>query len=154
MPKRLKDLEIRQLSEKLHRVEPLRGLQPPKGGWLKAIRTALGMPHAYVAKKLNVNVSAAARYEVSEREGSIQIDTLRKAAAALDCVLVYAIVPRTSLHQIRLNRAREVAQRTVGSVAQSMALEAQSIPKDEFNRQVDELAQLILTEHPRSLWQR
>src|SRR5215217_7999866 len=66
----------------------------PHGGWVRAIRDALGMSAADLAERMGVTQSTVARLESSERDGRIQLDTLQRAADALDCDLVYALVPR------------------------------------------------------------
>ena len=44
---------------------------------------------------MNIKQSTAFRIEQSEARGKIEIDTLRRAAQALDCTLIYALY-RTS----------------------------------------------------------
>jgi predicted DNA-binding mobile mystery protein A len=78
---------------------------------------------------------------------------LERAARALDCHLVYALVPRGSLESIAAERAEKVARQRLQSTAHSMALEAQSVDPDDTQDQVKRLAKKIL-EQPRSsrLW--
>ena len=122
---------------------------PPRG-WLRAIREALGMPRAEVARRLDVTDQAVASIEKSEADGSIQLDTLRRAAAALDCTLVYALVPKQSLEAIVDNRAHLVARRDVDRVMHTMLLEDQLGGEDDTERLVDELAERM-RESP-ALW--
>lgn len=63
-------------------------------GWLKTARIELSLSAATVAKNLDLSRSAYARYEDSEIQGTITLATLAKAAAAMNCELVYAIRPR------------------------------------------------------------
>jgi transcriptional regulator with XRE-family HTH domain len=63
-------------------------------GWLRAARESLMMSSEKVAEKLRVSKSGYSKLEKMEDEGKITIETLEKAAAALDCELVYAIRPR------------------------------------------------------------
>lgn len=72
----------------------------PVGGWLRAIRTALGMTLDDVARRAGITRSSVLHLERSEVKASIQIDSLRRMATALDCELVYALVPRQSLRQM------------------------------------------------------
>jgi hypothetical protein len=54
------------------------------------------------------------RLEKSEEEARIQLGTLRRAAEALDCELIYALTPRQgTLHEMAAVReeAREAARR-------------------------------------------
>ena len=69
---------------------------PPKG-WIKAIREALGVTGVQFAKRLLVRPQSVDALEKSEANDSIKLEALRRAAEALDCTLVYALVPNTSL---------------------------------------------------------
>lgn len=95
---------------------------------------------------------AVQQMEKSEAAGRIQIDTLAQLARAMNCELVYAIVPvnsERSLQKIIDNRAREVALKTLTSVTSTMVLENQAVDlKDELRLQY--LIQENLDE--RSLW--
>jgi transcriptional regulator with XRE-family HTH domain len=62
--------------------------------WLKRVRQALGARATEMARELGVNVSVIYRLEASEDRQAISLRALEKAAGAMDCRLVYAIVPR------------------------------------------------------------
>jgi predicted DNA-binding mobile mystery protein A len=64
------------------------------------------------------------------------MSTLRKAAAALDCDLVYAIIPRQPLEESIRNRARALALRQLGDVARTMELEAQGVTDESVEDRV------------------
>jgi predicted DNA-binding mobile mystery protein A len=150
MKKRLEDLQ--QLSESLTLPEAVRSLQRPRTGWLRAVRTALGMPQSYLARELGVTTGAIAKYEAGEAAGSISLGTLRKAANAMDYDLVYALVPRTSMDEIRLARARQIARKILGAASRKMALKDQKLPQGDLETRIDDLARVILTEHANALW--
>jgi predicted DNA-binding mobile mystery protein A len=82
----------------------------------------------------------------------VQFDTLRGLADALDCDLVYALIPRTSLAQTLEAQARRKAAALVGRVADSMKLEAQGVAHEATERQVSELAATILRDRGRGFW--
>ena len=69
----------------------------PRSGWVRAVRDALGMTTRQMGQRLGVSAAAVSQLEKSERQGTIQLDTLRRAADALDCSLFYVLVPRNSL---------------------------------------------------------
>ncbi len=71
-------------------------------GWLKTARIELSLSGATVAKKLDLTRSAYARYEDSEMQGTITLATLAKAAAAMECELVYAIRLKSRKHFSRI----------------------------------------------------
>jgi len=53
-----------------------------------------------LAKRLGVSPPRITQLEADEVKGRVTINTLRRSAEALDCVLVYGLVPRTSLEQM------------------------------------------------------
>jgi predicted DNA-binding mobile mystery protein A len=110
---------------------------PPAAGWIRAIRKSLGMTVAQLAVRLGVRRETARDIETSEVRGSITLDTLRRAAQALDCALVYALVPRESLEQMVMSRAREVAAKDMAALDHTMALEKQSVEPAERDAQID-----------------
>ena len=92
---------------------------------MRAIRDALGMSGVQFAKRLAVRPQSVKALEASEESGAIQLNTLRRAAEALDCTLVYALVPNGSLEAAVQTRARKIALRELGRIAHTMRLEAQ-----------------------------
>lgn len=70
--------------------------QVPADGWLRQVRLARGVTQQALADTLGCKRQACAQLERSEARGAISLYSLRKAAAALDCDLVYALVPRGS----------------------------------------------------------
>ena len=103
----------------------------PAGGWVRAIRSALGMSTPDLARRLGVTPVAVRKLEVSERNGVVRLDTLARAADAMGCDLVYALVPRTSLEEFVAVRARERADAELRQVDTTMALEAQRTSQAE-----------------------
>jgi|CXWL01.1.fsa_nt_gi predicted DNA-binding mobile mystery protein A len=134
---------------------PLRDspLSRPRRGWLRAIRTALGMTSKQLAQRLQTSQSAIIEYEQREIAGTISLGTLRRAASAMDCDLVYALVPRQPLRDIVQHRAEDVARRKLSSVAHSMKIEDQGLSEEAMERQVQELARKLIEKRRRELWQ-
>jgi predicted DNA-binding mobile mystery protein A len=104
----------------------LRQLARPPRGWVRGVREALGMSAAALAARLGITAGAVTRLEQSEAADRIRLDTLRRAADALGCDLVYLLVPRRPLNAIVRDRARELAHRQVSAVEQTMRLEDQA----------------------------
>jgi len=69
----------------------------PTRGWIKAIREALGMTTAQLAKRLGVAQPTVIGLEGAEASKAISLKTLERAARALDCTLVYVLVPGNRL---------------------------------------------------------
>jgi predicted DNA-binding mobile mystery protein A len=113
----------------------------PRSGWLRAVRDSLDMPARYVAQHLDISENAVYGIERSEKLGTIQLKTLRRAADGLDCDLVYVLVPRRrSLQDIVESAAREKAARDVNAVDKTMALEDQRLDQNETRQRVESYA--------------
>jgi predicted DNA-binding mobile mystery protein A len=123
-------------------VEPL--TPRPSGGWLRAVRDALGMSQRQLAARLNLTGGAVAKFEESERHENITLRTLSKAAEGLHCRLVYAIVPRTTLKDIVERRARALAETEFGYVATTMALELQEVEDDRLEELINERVRALV----------
>lgn len=90
--------------------------------------------------------------EQSEASGTIQLATLRRAADALNCDLVYALVPRDgSLEEIVQTQARRRANVVVNAVDRSMALEDQAVTDSREQQAALDRAALQLAAS-RRLW--
>lgn len=111
-------------------------LTPPPKGWIRAIREALGMTGQQFAARMDIKPPTVIDLEKSEALGTIQLKTLSRAADALGCKLVYALVPKTSLQDAVEARARKIAMRTLKRVAHTMKLENQSVDETDLERQI------------------
>ncbi len=96
----------RQLDKRLNLLRNMKGLARPSRGWIKAIREALGMTTAQLAKRIGVSQPRAVAIEKAEAESAITLNSLERAARALDCRLVYALVPRDPLEELVSARAQ------------------------------------------------
>ena len=92
-------------------VRPEITYKPPAKGWIRAIRDALGMGSEQLARRLSLRSQSIDDWEKAEANGSIQLKTLCRAVDALDCTLVYALIPKTSLENAVQSRARKIAMR-------------------------------------------
>lgn len=146
-------LQLRQTEVQLARWRKVAHPQPPAGGWIAAVRQAIGMSVAQLADRLGISRTSLAKMEQREVDGGITLDALRRAADALDCDVVYAIVPRTgSLERVVKSRADLIAGVLVGRAGHSMSLEAQTVPDEETTAQQKVIARRLLAEWPRDLW--
>lgn len=139
-----------RLDERLLAIKPEDQFHPPPKGWIRAIRDALGMPGIQLAARLGVRPQTVEAIEKSEAGGTIQLDTLRRAAEALDCALVYALVPRTSLDDAVKQRARKIAMRDLKRVAHTMRLEAQGTGDADLEARIERYIRNVIKD--RKLW--
>jgi predicted DNA-binding mobile mystery protein A len=144
-------LAIKQLDKRLNQFGQLGDLTRPAKGWVRAIRDALGMTTQQLAKRLNVSQSRISALEKAEVEEVVTLATLRRAAQALNCTLVYAIVPRQSLESQVMEHARSMAAKNLSRVNHTMRLENQAVDEEELSHAREKLA-LELAENPRRLW--
>ena len=107
------------------------GLKRPPAGWLRTVREALNMPQRELARRLQVSQPSVQALERREADGAITLDSLERAADALGCDLVYALIPRRPLEETLHEQAQKVAQAQWNAVTQTMALEKQSATSDE-----------------------
>jgi predicted DNA-binding mobile mystery protein A len=114
-------------------------LTPPPRGWVRALRDALGMTAAQLGGRLGISSSAIVQLEQSEVQGTAQLATLRRLADALECELVYALIPRTSLADTVQRQAERQATRFVARANQTMRLEDQGLTATQLQRQIDDL---------------
>jgi predicted DNA-binding mobile mystery protein A len=140
----------RRLDERLQALKPEDRFRAPPKGWIRAIRDALGMTGVQFAERLKIRPQSVEAVEKSEANGVIQLNTLRRAAEALDCTLVYALVPKTSLEGAVHNRARKIAMRDLGRVAHTMKLEAQDTGDVDLEARIEAYIRDMLRE--RDLW--
>ncbi|HEY1722554.1 MAG TPA: mobile mystery protein A [Magnetospirillaceae bacterium] len=137
------------LDARYRNTRSIEDLKLPAQGWIKAIRKALSMSSLQLARRLGVKQPTLVAFEQSELKGTIQLSTLRRIAEAMDCTLVYALVPRESLETTYLTQARKVARRRLQSVAHTMALENQAVPDKSFEARIDAIVRDM---NPRAIW--
>lgn len=124
----------------------------PKKGWIRVIREALGMSSYVLADRLGCTRANITSIERSEQKGTISLETLAEVAQALDCKLVYCLMPLESLDKILENQARALAKKRIKIVNHSMALEQQGLTSKQLQRQEDDLVQELLQGNPRKIW--
>ncbi|MEM9591949.1 MAG: mobile mystery protein A [Pseudomonadota bacterium] len=140
-----------RLDARLATLKPIDRFQAPTKGWVRAIRDALAMSGAQLGKRLGVKAQSIADLEKSEVQGTIQLNTLRRAAEAMDCVVVYALVPRSTLVETVETRAREIARKEIARISHTMDLEAQGLSKTDREAQIDAYMRNHL--RSRDLWE-
>lgn len=148
-----KSLQIQQLNSKMLAFASLQKVAPPPTGWLKAVRTALGMSLQQLSNRLSITKQSMQEIEQREKDGSITIKSLREAAKALDMQLVYGFVPVDgSLEELISRKAREMATQIVLRTSNSMKLEDQENSKQRIEKAIEERATVIKNEMPKNLW--
>jgi predicted DNA-binding mobile mystery protein A len=142
-----------QMDERLGALQAVAHLATkPTRGWIRAIRETLGMTTRQLGERLGVSQPRVVKLEQSEAAGAITMDSLQRAAEALGCRLVYAIVPLKPLDETIEERVSSIAEQRLASVEQTMRLEAQGVTNKA--RREDARQQIVkeLLRRPARLW--
>jgi predicted DNA-binding mobile mystery protein A len=144
-------LQRSQLDAQLGPDARLRNVERPRTGWIRAIRTALGMTLEQFGGRMHLTKQGAQEIEKREADDTITIASLRRAAEALDCDVIVALVPKRSLEATVTDRARAIATSERQRVMHTMKLEAQQDGLDDESN-VDSRAKELATTGLRRLW--
>jgi len=145
-------LKLKQTEEMVAPFRRLAHAQTPRGGWVRAIREALGMSAQQLGTRVRVKRQTIENLERSEANGKISLDSLNRVAKVLGCRLVYALVPEKPLDEMQRERAHLIAESVVKPVSHSMRLEAQPISRREERRQKEQLVEKLLQGNSKKLW--
>lgn len=124
----------------------------PSDGWIRAVRKSLGMSVRQLATRMRVTQQALSQLEAKELNETVSIKTLRKAAEALNCRLVYALVPNDGgLQGILDKQALMKAKDIVSAVDHTMQLEAQGV--GNLQQKIKETAEELAKNPNSKLWE-
>lgn len=107
------------------------------------------MSTAQLARRLGIRQPSLVALEQSEAKGTIELATLRRVAEALDCTLVYSLVPNKPLETTLRDRACAFARRRRAPVEHSMLLEDQKVTAKDTEARLDEI---VRETNPRLFW--
>jgi len=83
----------------------------PRAGWVREIRTALGLSQSQLAARAGVSRATVQQMERAEAQRRITLASLDKLALAMDCQVALAIVPRGgTLDDVRHRQALAKAE--------------------------------------------
>jgi predicted DNA-binding mobile mystery protein A len=118
-------LEQKQLDAKLSQASSLRSVEPPRNGWIKSVRLALGMTAAQLGNRLRMSPQAVLTLEKREVAGTITLASLEKAARALNCEMRVVFVSNRGTAETVHARALTKAREERNGIVHTMGLEAQ-----------------------------
>jgi predicted DNA-binding mobile mystery protein A len=148
-----KTLQLQQLNNKMLRLASLKEEVIPSTGWIKAIRTSLGMSMQQLGNKLNISKQGVLDIERREKDGSISIKSLREVAHVMDMKLVYGFIPLDgTLDALIEKKAKELAKQIVMRTAHTMQLEDQANSNERIEAAIRERTAAIQNEMPKILW--
>jgi predicted DNA-binding mobile mystery protein A len=73
----------------------------PADGWIRAERTRQNLQGKQLAKRMQVSPARISVLEKDEKRGAVTLKMMQRAAEALDCRFVYALVPKASSRQAK-----------------------------------------------------
>lgn len=137
-----------------HNLKILKGLNKmhPAKGWIRSIREAIGMSGRQLAERIQVEGSRITEMEKAETHGNITLKSLRRAAEAMECDLVYAFVPKTDLETSVRLQAEKAAKKRLDGVRHTMRLEDQGLTVREDAQLLSKTAKEWSEDPPRWLW--
>lgn len=148
-----KKLQIEQLSNKLKLYKSADKVTPPSIGWVKTIRTSIGMSLEQLGEKLGITKQSAQNIEKREGDKSITIKALEDAARALEMKLVYGFVPIDGcIEKMIEKKAKHLAEEIVRRTSENMKLEDQENSPERIRKAIAERTKEIMEEMPKKLW--
>jgi predicted DNA-binding mobile mystery protein A len=110
------------------------------------------MTAAQLAERMGVSQPRIIALEHAEAEGAVTLKSLKRAAEALNCRLVYAFVPNAPLEQVVRDRARVVASERLADVEHGMRLENQATSREAQEERLQEASDQLAANAHGSLW--
>ena len=148
-----RNLLLQQLNDKMLLFSQIKHVPVPPTGWIRAIRTALGISMEQLGRKMSIRKQSIHDVEQRERDGTISLNSLKEVANTMDMHFVYGFIPKDgSLEALIERKALEVAQRIVMRTSNTMKLEDQENSNVRIENAIKERAQIIKNETPKILW--
>jgi predicted DNA-binding mobile mystery protein A len=110
------------------------------------------MTTAQLGRRLGVSQPRIVELEQSEVSGGVTLNTLQRAAEALGCRLVYALVPERPLAETVRERAELIAGRQSRAVEHTMRLEDQAVTSSQVGKELRRQRTEELLRRPARLW--
>jgi predicted DNA-binding mobile mystery protein A len=105
----------------------------PESGWLREIRLALSMSTVELGQRMNISQPRASKLERAEVDETLRLSTLRRAAAALNCTLFYALVPNEPFEEMVLRQAHAKATQELMNSARHRSIASDSVLEEEMD---------------------
>lgn len=134
----------------------LRADKAPRSGWIKAVRGSLGMTSRQLAERLGIQQSGVTRLEEREADGKATLEIISRAAKAMNCKLIYAIVPDDRFNDLETiidEHAHAFARELVERTEHSMQLENQGTDPVDVSTQIAKLADALKSKPDPRIWQ-
>lgn len=122
----------------------------PRAGWVREIRTALGLSQSQLAARAGVSRATVQQMERAESERRITLASLDKLAQAMGCQVAVAIVPKGgSLEDVRRRQATAKAE----AILHEKTRDNKTPPRPaDLERRKERLVAKLLRGSRRRLW--
>lgn len=137
------------------RLKALPPQSPTKNDWIKSVRNSLGITTRQLATLMNVGQNSITQLEAGEKKQSISLKNLYKAANAMDCEVIYMIVPKAphqSFSELLEKKAYDLALKISKGVSHSMSLEQQKVTDHVTQNQIKDLALELKQDLDPQIW--
>jgi len=124
----------------------------PKNGWVKTIREILSITSYQLANKLNISQASLIRLEQREKNKSLTLKSLEKAASALNCRVEYILIPEKSFEDKFEERAKKYARNLLAKTISSMELEDQAVNESDSKMHYEMLVRKLVEESNSEIW--
>jgi predicted DNA-binding mobile mystery protein A len=148
----MKKMVERQIAHKIGEIKKVSLNLKGVPSWVQYIRKALRMSPAQLASRMSIAESSLYQLERQESLNRASLQSLKKAAEAMGCELVYAIIPRTSIESLINEQAQKRARNVLSSSNLHMEYEDQAVSSDENQKQFEDLCEEI--KNSKSLWEK
>lgn len=146
-------IKVRQLSTKLKTFKSIDTNTRPDIGWVKTIRTSLGMSLEQLGNKLEITKQSVQNLEKREALGSATINAMKEAGKAMDMKFVYGYLPlEGTLEALIEKKAKKLATEIVMRTSATMKLENQENSSQRIKAAIEERTKEIIDEMPKILW--
>ena len=124
------NLRLKKLDRTLASFRAAQALPRPHKGWIRAMREAMGVSAGEVGRILGTSRQLPLQFEKAEAEDTITLKSLRSVARALDCELVYALVPKAGSKQKPIEaRTRTAGRKPVPGAKRTMVLKSKAVKR-------------------------
>ncbi len=124
----------------------------PQEGWVRTVRTALGMSGPQLARRLGVTKARISKVERDEPLGKVTLKTMHRMAEAMNCRFVYAVIPDREVERVLRDQAMKKATERVRVASTHMALEAQALGEEKLSAETERIASEIMNTMPSDFW--
>jgi predicted DNA-binding mobile mystery protein A len=144
------------IESRLRKWRGLRDEIKPPSGWISAVRGALGITTRQLAALMGTSAANIRQLEKREARGKATLESVARAAKAMNCKLVYAVVPADefdTLDAIIDAKATQVAREILAPVEHTMRLEKQGTDSAQSDDDIDQLKEELKSRIDRRIWE-